>query len=227
MWRPTPRGAVRLAAVIAHVAGGAGVATIAILILFRYVKPLARIWRGDLSRMPAPGRVLAVTPRTYPSFLLCAGTTTAGFALSGIAVVLGGVTGASWPRHLLLAGLIMLPASVALVPLNWLVEATNRPRFLVPPPYRDQPGSINAARARRRRVRAGLPPTDHLVEIFEVRTTAGKGSEPYLVAICADDDCGWSAFADDDVLGRPEEDQVRAKAARHTTNVAREVQHRP
>lgn len=80
---------------------------------------------------------------------------------------------------------------------------------------------------RRQHRRAGLPQTDHLVEIFQVRPEPGDDNEPFLVAICADDECGWMEFADDDVLDQSEEEQLRAKAARHTTNVAREVQRRP
>lgn len=211
-----------------YVVGGIGVASIAIAVLFYYVRPAGQIWRGDTSQVPPfHYYVLEVSLRTYPTFLLCVGALTLGFTLGGIAVALGGITGAGWPKHLLLAGLIMLLASVVLLPLNWFVEATGWPKFLVPPPYRGQPGSFAAARRRRQRKRAGLPQTNHLVEIFQVRPEPGDDNEPYLVAICADGECGWMEFGDDDVLGPSEEEQLRAKAARHTTNVAREVQHRP
>lgn len=216
-----------IADVIGYVVGGIGVASIAIAILFYYMRPARQIWRGDTSRMPPfDYYVLDVAPRTYPAFLLCVGAATVGLALAGTAVAIGGLTGADWPRHLLLAGLILLVASVVLMPLNWFVAATGRPRFLVPPPYRGHPGSSAAARSRRRRTRAGLPQTDHRVEIFQVRPQPGD-DEPYLVAICADDECGWMEFGDDDVLGQSEEEQLRAKAARHSTNVAREVRRRP
>jgi hypothetical protein len=205
------------------------VASIAIAVLFHYVRPAGEIWRGNASRMPSIhfGRVVTVTPRTYPSALLCVGAVTVSFALGGIAVALGGITSAGWPQHLLVAGVIMLLTNVVLVPLNWFVEVTGGPKFLVPPPYRGLPGGFAAARRRRQRRRAGLPQTDHLVEIFQVRPEPGADYEPYLVAICADDECGWMEFADEDVLDRSEEEQLRAKAAQHTTNVAREVQRRP
>ncbi len=217
-----------LSDVIAYVVGGLAVASIAIALLFYYVRPAREIWRGDTSRMPIQlGPMITVTPRTYPSALLCVGTLTVAFALGGVAFALGGITGARWPEHLLIPAVVMLLANVVLVPLNWFVEATNRPKFLVPPPYRGQPGSFAAARRRRQRRRAGLPQTDHLVEIFQVRPEPGDDNEPFLVAICADDECGWMEFADDDVLDQSEEEQLLAKAAGHTTNVAREVQRRP
>ena len=132
---------------IAYVVGGLAVASIAIALLFYYVRPARAIWRGDTCRMPIQlGPMITVTPRTYPSALLCVGTLTVAFALGGIAFALGGITGARWPEHLLIPAVIMLLANVVLVPLNWFVEATNRPKFLVPPPYRGQPGSFAAAR---------------------------------------------------------------------------------
>jgi hypothetical protein len=214
--------------VIAYVVGGLAVASVAIAILFYYVRPARKIWRGESSRTPIQlGPMITVTPRTYPSALLCVGTLAGAFTFGGVAFALGGITGARWPEHLIIPAVLMLLANVLLVPLHWFVEATNRPKFLVPPSYRDQPGSFAAARRRRRRGRAGLPQTDHLVEIFQVRPEPGDNNEPFLVAICADEECGWTEFADDDVLDRSEEDQLRAKAARHTTNIARDVQHRP
>lgn len=201
-------------------------ATIAIGVLFYYLRPAGEIWRGNSSRMPPNDfmLVVAVTPRTYPSALLCVGAVTVSFALGGIAVALGAMTGARWPEHFFIPGVILLLINVVLVPLNWFVEVMNRPKFLVPPPYRDEPGSLAAARRRRQRRRAGLPQTDHLVEIFWVRPE--PGDDPFLVAICADDECGWMEFADDDVLDQSEEEELRAKAARHTTNVAAEVEGR-
>jgi hypothetical protein len=212
-----------------YLVGGLTVASIAIAVLFDYVRLAGRIWRGDASRMPLIdfGWVVAVTPRTYPSALLCAGAMTGSFALGGIAVAFGAITSARWPELILSAGAVMLLTNVVLVPLNWIVEATNRPKFLVSPPYRGQPGSFAAARRRRQRRRAGLPPTDHLVEIIRVRPEPDDDSEPYLVAICADDECGWMEFADDDALDQSEEERLRAKAARHSTNVAREVKRGP
>ena len=123
----------------------------AIAFLFYYVRPAREIWRGNTSRMPLLrlGWVVTVTPRTYPSALLYVGAVTVSFALGGIAVALGGITRARWPDHLFFAGVLMLLTNVVFVPLNWFVDATGRPKFLVPPPYRGQPGSFAAARRRR------------------------------------------------------------------------------
>ena len=63
-------------------------ASIAIAVLFYYVRPAGQIWRGDTSRVQ-PFHALTV-----------------GFAFGGIAVALGGVTRAAWPKHLHLAGRI-------------------------------------------------------------------------------------------------------------------------
>jgi hypothetical protein len=116
--------------------------------------------------------------------------------------------------------------SVELVIVGFVVGAAG-PGFGWVVEYRGQPGSFAAARRRRQRRRAGLPQTDHLVEIFQVRPEPGDDNEPFLMAICADDECGWMEVADDDVLDQSEEEQLSAKAARHTTNVARDVQRRP
>lgn len=211
------------------VLGGLGVAGIALTVLYRFVKPVPAIWRGDASRVPTTyTTVLAAHARTYLSFLLCMGTAALGIALCGIAVafsaLLGWPVGDGWPVGLIAVGALLLLSNVVLVPLNWFVDATGRPKFLVPPPYRDQPGSIQAGRRRRRRRKAGLAETEHLVEIFEVWP---EREAPYYVAICADDECGWMEFADDKVLGPSKEEQVRAKARRHSTNVAAETQRRP
>jgi hypothetical protein len=78
--------------VLGYVVGGLAVASIAIAVLFYYLRPAGEIWRGNASRMPSIhlGWVVALTPRTYPSALLCIGAVTASFALGGIAVALGG-----------------------------------------------------------------------------------------------------------------------------------------
>jgi hypothetical protein len=212
----------------AYVVGGIAVAGFAIAVLFYYARPAREIWRGNTSRMPIDfAGLVTVAPRTYPSALLCVGAAAGAFALGGIAVALDAITGARWPESLLGAAGLLMVTNVVLVPLHWFVDATGRPKFLVPPPFRGEPGGFAAARGRRRRRRAGQPETDHLVEIFHVRPESGDDYEPYLVAICADDGCNWMEFADDDVLVQSDEEQLRVKAARHTTNVAREVQRRP
>jgi hypothetical protein len=122
------------------------------------------------------------------------------------------------------AAAFLLSATV-LAPLNWLVHATNRPSMLVPPAYRDRPGSLRAARERRRRRRAGLPETDHPVEIIRV-DDGTPGRSPFFVSICTDPDCRWSEVTDDEKQDPVEEARVRSSAAKHSTNVAATTEQR-
>ncbi|HZN16582.1 MAG TPA: hypothetical protein VFB84_00020 [Micromonosporaceae bacterium] len=218
---------------LGSVLGGLGVAVAALAVLYRFVRPAPAIWRGDASAVPAVcTTMVAAHARTYLSFLLCLGTATTGVALGGVGFALAAVTGQpvgeGWPVGLAATGFLLLLSNVVLVPLNWFVDATGRPKLLVPPPYRDQPGSIAAGRRRHRRRRSGRAETDHLVEIFEVRPEPDDGQQAaFYLAICADDECGWTAFADRKLRGPSEEEQVRAKARQHSTNVAADVQRRP
>lgn len=228
--------AATLTGMIGYLIAGIAATAVGIAILRHYVKPARAVCRGEA---PAPvvfQNLVEVAPRTYLTFLLCLGALTLGIALGGIGVALAGFGGmidlnTSWARYLIVAGLAVAFTNVVLVPLNWLVHATNRPRFLVPPAFRDQPGSIARARQTRGRTRAGLPETDHLVEIFDVRPPAGEDYPPYFMAFCADPECGWMEFADKDVAASTEaaseEQQVRRKASRHSTQVAEETRRSP
>jgi hypothetical protein len=49
------------------------------------------------------------------------------------------------------------------------------------------------------------------------------GIEPYLTASCTEPECGWTADPDGELIGISEEQQLRDKAAQHTTTVAADV----
>ena len=156
---------------IAYVVGGIAAAGVAIVIIARVVRPARAIWRGDASKVPRTHQsMLAVGPRTYPTYLLAAVTFSAGWLACGVGVALGGLhraTTPGWPTYVVGIGVLLWVSTVVLVPLNWLVDATNRPKFLVPPPFRDEPGAIRAARERRRR------PEARFSEIDDFGETAG------------------------------------------------------
>jgi hypothetical protein len=120
----------------------------------------------------------------------------------------------------LAGGLVVLLSVVVFVPLWILVNATNRPRFLVPPSRRDEPGWLAARRQRRARRRAGLPPTAHVVEVLDVRCPPEEQRpyEPYVIAVCSADDCGWLSNPVGRDAEHPDpEAAVREQAARHST----------
>jgi hypothetical protein len=207
--------------------GGLVFVAVAGAMLFAGLHPAAAIWRGDANRVPHLGTI-SVNARSYLAFLLwfvpfflglglvvaAAVAQTLGRSGSGVLAITGG------------AGVVLMTVGVPLIGLHWFVSAFGRPKFLIPPPYRGQRGSFAEARERRRRRRAGLPPTDHLVEIHDVRPLDPTDYERYLVAICTEPECGWLDFADPKLIGPTEEQQLRTKAAKHTTTVAADL-HRP
>ena len=197
------------------VAFGAGLVGFAGLQVWR----LPRVWRGDtLLTLPWPNsRGPEVNHRSFPAFtgflvLLCVGMVLA-------------VPAGLWDVQALgvIAVLCLFLSLLVFVPLWILVNATSRPRFLVPPSRRDEPGWWASWRRRRERRRSGLPPTTHVVEVLDVRSPPEeqKPYEPYFVAVCSADDCGWLS----DPVGRdPEhpdpEATVREQAARHSTQIS-------
>lgn len=80
---------------------------------------------------------------------------------------------------------------------------------------------LSELRQHHRRRRAGRPPTDHRVVIHDVRP-AGADDDfvPYLAAICSEPGCGWLELADPGHVGAAEEEQLRARAAKHTSTIA-------
>ncbi len=194
--------------------------------LFAGLRPAAAIWRGDAHRVPHIGGGISVNARSYLAFLLWFVPVFLGLGLVVTAATVLTVSGSS-SRVLEIAGrtgIVLAVIGAPLIGLHWFVSAFARPKFLIPPPYRGQRGSIAERRQRRRRRRAGLPPTDHLVEIHDVRPFDPAEYEPYLIAICAEPDCGWLEFADPKLIGPSEEEQLRAKAAEHSTRVAADLQ---
>ena len=106
------------------------------------------------------------------------------------------------------------------VPLWILINAINRPRILVPPARRDESGWWAKRRTARRRRASGLPPTEHVVEVLDVRPPQDEKHpyDPYFVAVCSADDCNWTS----DPIGRDQahpdpERSVREQASRHSS----------
>jgi hypothetical protein len=124
-----------------------------VYLLFQSFPPLRPIWSGDT---PADARVPTqfgqVPPRNYLAYLLWLVPGTFGVLMIGVVLLL---RFAGAPEVLTpvfgWAGLGSLIVAAPLVLLHMLVSATNRPRFVVPPPYRDEPGAIAAFLRRKNR----------------------------------------------------------------------------
>ena len=196
-------------------------------ILYRAVAPLKAIWRGDTSRIyTLPTRSGIVQARNYLAYLLWVIPAFGGLMFIGVAIISATLSSVRTDLIdiLFTIGVCSLLAAGPLLLVHVIVNATNRPRFLVPPPYRDQPGAIAAARKRRARRRVGQPPTDHLVEILDVRPPPGDDDyEPYLMAICSVDGCDWTAHVDPALGYAAAEADLRQRARKHTTNVATDI----
>jgi hypothetical protein len=196
------------------VALGAALVGFAVLQVAR----LPKVWRGEnLLTLPWPNsRGPEVNHRSSPAFTGFIGLLCIGMLLA--------VPAAVWAVEALAvaAGLCIL-LSLVFVPLWILVNAINRPRFLVPPSRREEPGWWAARRHRRARRREGLPPTSHVVEVLDVRSPPEetKPYEPYYVAVCSADDCGWVSdpVARDAEHPDPEA-TVREQAAGHSAEVS-------
>jgi hypothetical protein len=185
---------------------------------------LPKVWRGETLRSLPYSNYLApeVNHRSFPVF-------------TGFIAALGGGALLVWIGMLVdsrdvtgVGGLAMVVGTIVFVPLWILVNAVNRPRFLVPPARRKDPGWWGERRSQRRRRKAGLAPTDHVVEILDVRPPAEerKPYEPYFVAVCGEDDCGWMSSP----IGRDEshpdpEQSVRDEARTHSSTMT--GPHRP
>ncbi|MBX6724250.1 MAG: hypothetical protein IRY92_13620 [Dactylosporangium sp.] len=200
---------------------GLGAAVMAFILVSALV-PFRRIWRGDAwAANGLPSLFGRVEARNYLAYLMWIVPGAGGLLLVcvvGFFATLFGVDNlAEDLRALMMVGVILFLAAWPLTLVHVFVNATGRPKFLVPPPYRDQPGEIGAWRQRRARRRAGLPPTDHVVETMELPDEDGR---PWLMASCTEPQCDWCADVDSDLSYADAEDALRKEAGKHTTRVA-------
>lgn len=182
-----------------------------------------RVWQGEhldflpLRTMRGP----EVNDRNYPLFAAISVL----FSGAAVLMVVGDVVGRTWqPQGGAAArAVVVLVGALALclVPVLSVITAFNRPRRLVPPSLRGEAGSRASARDARERRRAGLPETDHEVEILDVRPAPDdpKPYPPYFVAVCAAPGCGWVSDVVDQAEGDGSERAVRELAARHSSHV--------
>jgi hypothetical protein len=192
-------------------------ATACIAYLADRFRRLPAVWRGDKSAIATiRGTWADVHARSYVVYLT---RSLAGWGgAAGLCIAVG--MDPLW-RAAGVIGILLWLCYVPLLVLHWFVNATNRPKFLVPPPYRDEQGTVATARRRRRRRRSGQRPTDHEVEIFDVRPQPGDDYEPYLVAMCSAEACDWMEFPDSEDLDQMQ--SLRDKAHRHTTRPIEKV----
>ncbi len=209
------------------------VSAVAVLGLPPYLVSLWRalpaVWRGERRSPIRHLRLFSIFPRSYLSGLLAVTAWYGGFAAVGGGLLVYGILGFDDgsssddpPAAVVLMAVffavaaLLLAAALPLTVLQWVMNAFNRPHRLVPPRYRDKAGWVGE-QARLNRQRASLPRTDHLVEIVEADPGDGPGGR-FLVAVCGDSSCGWMGYADEGVAA--EEENLRAKAARHSSQVA-------
>jgi hypothetical protein len=185
---------------------------------------LPRVWRGETG-IPLPRSNLylpEVNHRSFPVFVGSIVFVAAGAMLVFVAVLVDA-------RALAVIGLICATIGVGVfAPLWILINATNRPRILVAPSRRGQLGWWAERRTQRQRQASGLPPTEHVVEILEVRPPPDEERPypPYLVAVCTAEDCDWvSRPAGHDEAHPDPERTVREQASRHSSIIT--GPHRP
>lgn len=121
-------------------------------VLYRAVAPFRAIWSGDTSRVHTlPTRFGTVKARNYLAYLMWTIPAFGGLLLIGMAIMAATLSrgrSADLSDVLFQVGVVSLLAAGPLMLVHVIVNATNRPRILVPPPYRDQPGVIGQARKR-------------------------------------------------------------------------------
>ena len=178
------------------------------------VRRARAVWRGEpASWLPMTFRGPEINRRNHAVFVVAI----TSFCAAAMLLLIGEDTGL---RGLSYVGVALSPLLFVCLPIMTVITVFNRPRALVPPSLRDQPGSFRAGMKRRAARRAGLPETDHTVELHDVRPLAEdpKPFPPYFIAICSNDECGWlSDPVDEDVPDA--EQRVRRLAHEHSATV--------
>lgn len=112
----------------------------ALWVIADVVRRLPRVWRGESRDLSAIPRLpFAVHPRSYLTFAIWV----ASFFGASAVLVLGLLVHVEW---VLFTGIGLGLASLPAAGLHLVVNALNRPRFLVPPTHRDEPGWVNRPR---------------------------------------------------------------------------------
>ena len=176
---------------------------------------LPEVWRGGSLRSLPWNNLYGpeVNHRSFPAFVLFLVSLTSGITFAFLG---------TWLENRALVGtafVLLVVAIPVLIPLWIIVNAVNRPRFLVPPSRRKERGWWGERKHRRARQRSGSAPTSHQVEILDVRPLADDPHDfdPYFVAVCAAEDCDWTSDPVGWDPGHPDpEGEVRAQAAEHS-----------
>jgi hypothetical protein len=180
------------------------------------VARLPAVWRGASFHRRFPG--LEVNRRSYLIFVVEIGFLGAGLTLGGIGLAVGNE---GLRRDASLAGVLL---ALSLVPVHLVVNAFNRPRLLVPPDLRDEPGWVGRRQQARRRRATGRPPTSHPVKLIEIRPLPDEPDafEPVFIASCTSDECLWES--EEVPLDKPQAEAIaRRFAARHSDNVLPDI----
>jgi hypothetical protein len=196
----------RIAVAVLLIAAAAGMAPL--------VAHVPAVWRGADFHLRG-GRLPEVNRRSYLIFVVEFFVLSTGLMLGFIGLITGSEL---LRRNVPLTGVLL---ALSLLPVHLVVNAFNRPRFLVPPDLRHEPGWVGERQEARRRRAAGRPQTSHPVQILDVRAPPDEQDAyppPFLVATCTSDGCDWES--EEVAQDAPEaEATVRRYAARHTDNV--------
>jgi hypothetical protein len=178
------------------------------------VAQVVAVWRGADVHLSG-GRLPEVNRRSYLIFAVEVCVFCGGLMLGFVGLLTGSEL---LRRNASLTGVLL---ALSLLPVHLVVNAFNRPGFLVPPDLRHEPGWVGRRQEARRRRAAGRPPTGHPVQILDVRAPPDEQHAyppPFFVASCTIEGCDWeSAEVAQDA---PEaEATVRRHAASHSDNV--------
>jgi hypothetical protein len=122
-----------------------------------HVLALRKVWRGELSSVFVI-RLGDVPGRDYPALMLWFGSMFLGLFLYGVTYLLETVSTALRGHPVAVTpgriGMALLLCALPLTLVHASVALFGRPRFLVPPPFRHEPGAIPRWRASRERHRS-------------------------------------------------------------------------